>query len=59
MIRLPLTHVNTAIKPITLNLNSGSLLLMKGKTQECWLHQVPKTRNEVAPRINLTFRKIF
>ena len=46
-------------EPITLNLNSGSLLLMKGKTQECWLHQVPKTGNEVAPRINLTFRTIF
>ena len=46
-------------EPITLNLNSGSLLLMKGKTQECWLHQVPKTKKEVAPRINLTFRKIF
>ena len=47
------------IKPITLNLNSGSLLLMKGKTQECWLHQVPKTGKEVATRINLTFRTIF
>jgi alkylated DNA repair dioxygenase AlkB/uncharacterized protein YerC len=46
-------------EPITLNLNSGSLLLMKGKTQECWLHQVPKTENEVATRINLTFRTIF
>jgi alkylated DNA repair dioxygenase AlkB len=48
----------TEIKPITLNLNSGSLLLMKGKTQECWLHQVPKTGKEVSPRINLTFRTI-
>jgi alkylated DNA repair dioxygenase AlkB len=46
-------------EPITLNLNSGSLLLMKDKTQECWLHQVPKTRKEVTPRINLTFRTIF
>jgi alkylated DNA repair dioxygenase AlkB len=46
------------IKPITLNLTSGSLLLMKGKTQEYWLHQVPKTRKEVTPRINLTFRTI-
>ena len=47
------------IKPISLNLNNGSLLLMKGKTQECWLHQVPKTGKEVATRINLTFRTIF
>jgi alkylated DNA repair dioxygenase AlkB len=49
----------TEIKPITLNLTSGSLLLMKGKTQECWLHQVPKTIINVATRINLTFRTIF
>ena len=55
-----LKHKSKAEKePITLNLTSGSLLLMKGKTQECWLHQVPKTRKEVAPRINLTFRTIF
>jgi alkylated DNA repair dioxygenase AlkB/uncharacterized protein YerC len=55
-----LKHKSKAeIKPITLNLTSGSLLLMKGKTQEYWLHQVPKTRKEVTPRINLTFRTIF
>ena len=40
-------------------LEPGSLLLMAGKTQQFWLHQVPKTRRPVGPRINLTFRKIF
>ncbi|WP_251357959.1 alpha-ketoglutarate-dependent dioxygenase AlkB [Kangiella sp. TOML190] len=39
-------------------LTSGSLLLMKGKTQSHWLHQVPKERAVLEPRINLTFRKI-
>lgn len=40
-------------------LNHGSLLLMKGKTQEYWLHQLPKTKKEIGKRINLTFRSIF
>ncbi len=39
-------------------LKHGSLLLMQGKTQECWLHQVPKTKRIIKPRINLTFRVI-
>lgn len=41
-----------------LNLESGSLLVMKGKTQHYWLHQIPKTKKKVEPRINLTFRII-
>jgi alkylated DNA repair dioxygenase AlkB len=41
-----------------LELNSGSLLLMQGTTQHFWQHQVPKTRQTVPPRINLTFRRI-
>ncbi|MGB8703958.1 MAG: alpha-ketoglutarate-dependent dioxygenase AlkB [Gillisia sp.] len=40
-------------------LNSGSLLLMQGKTQHFWKHQLPKTKKIHSPRINLTFRKIF
>ena len=39
-------------------LESGSLLLMSGATQHYWLHQVPKTKKQVGPRINLTFRKV-
>lgn len=39
-----------------LNLESGSLLIMKGGTQHHWLHQIPKTKKKVEPRINLTFR---
>lgn len=41
-----------------LELTSGSLLLMQGPTQHFWLHEIPKTKREVGPRINLTFRKI-
>ncbi len=40
-------------------LQSGSLLVMSGNTQENWLHAIPKTRIEKTKRINLTFRHIY
>lgn len=43
---------------ITVNLNSGSLLVMQSDTQDNWEHQVPKRRNVKASRFNLTFRYI-
>ncbi|SDL79600.1 Alkylated DNA repair dioxygenase AlkB [Salinimicrobium catena] len=43
---------------ISLELENGSLLLMKGQTQKFWLHSLPKTKKVKEPRINLTFRKI-
>ncbi|TBW28390.1 alpha-ketoglutarate-dependent dioxygenase AlkB [Gramella sp. KN1008] len=42
-----------------IRLQHGSLLIMKGTTQQFWKHQLPKTKKSVAPRINLTFRKIY
>ena len=39
-------------------LQHGSFLLMKGKTQHNWLHQIPKKKNLKGERINLTFRTI-
>ncbi len=36
----------------------GSLLLMQGETQHHWLHQIAKTKRQIQPRINLTFRVI-
>ena len=44
--------------PISLQLEDGSLLVMKGTTQTFWQHSVPKTAKITAPRINLTFRTI-
>jgi alkylated DNA repair dioxygenase AlkB len=38
-------------------LESGSLLLMKGPTQRCWQHGVPKEKSPCGPRVNLTFRQ--
>lgn len=45
-------------KRVDLELPGGSLLIMRGPTQKNWLHQVPKTKKDVQPRINLTFRAI-
>lgn len=46
------------LKRVELNLTGGSLLVMRGQTQKNWLHQVPKTKKPVQPRINLTFRAV-
>jgi alkylated DNA repair dioxygenase AlkB len=39
-------------------LEHGSVLLMNFPTQKHWLHQLPKTKKCLTPRINLTFRTI-
>ena len=43
---------------VSLVLEHGSLLIMKGATQSNWLHNLPKSKNITQPRINLTFRTI-
>ena len=43
---------------VSLNLENGSLLIMKGTTQKHWLHRLPPTKKVNAARINLTFRII-
>ena len=43
---------------ISLILENGSLLVMKGSTQTYWLHRLPPTKLISTPRINLTFRSI-
>ncbi|KIW04121.1 uncharacterized protein PV09_04931 [Verruconis gallopava] len=49
----------TDVEPLKLSLASGDMILMKGKTQSCWLHSIPKRRGGEADRgrINITFRK--
>ncbi len=44
---------------VSLLLESGSLLIMKGATQTNWLHRLPPTKKIHQPRVNLTFRTIF
>ena len=47
-----------AQKTRRLPLDSGSLLLMKGPTQRCWQHGVPKETRPCGARVNLTFRQV-
>ena len=53
-----LKHKTDSSQRFNIELPSGSLLIMKGTTQEFWKHQIPKTKKHVGERINLTFRTI-
>jgi alkylated DNA repair dioxygenase AlkB len=43
---------------VALQLEHGSLLVMKDSTQTHWLHRLPPTKRVISPRVNLTFRTI-
>ena len=43
---------------VSIILERGSLLVMKGETQTHWMHRLPPTKKVKTPRINLTFRTI-
>ena len=48
----------TSKEKIDINLENGSLLIMKDETQTHWLHRLPPTKTVHTPRVNLTFRTI-
>ena len=48
-------HKKTA-QSLSLMLEHGSLLVMKGAIQTSWLHALPKTKKIANLRVNLTFR---
>lgn len=48
----------TTKEKVEIVLENGSLLVMKGTTQENWLHRLPPTTKVKTPRVNLTFRTI-
>ncbi|MGV3742027.1 MAG: alpha-ketoglutarate-dependent dioxygenase AlkB family protein [Burkholderiaceae bacterium] len=54
-----LKHRQNAATPVSITLPNGILMVMAGRTQECWLHGVSKEGRDPGPRINLTFRHIF
>ncbi|RPI14464.1 MAG: alpha-ketoglutarate-dependent dioxygenase AlkB [Lysobacterales bacterium] len=56
--RFCLRHRRRRELKLDVPLGHGSLLLMYGATQRHWLHAVPKTRQAVGPRVNLTFRSV-
>ncbi len=49
-------HLNA--ESFKIDLEDGSLLIMKGATQHNWQHSVAKSKKVLKPRINLTFRLI-
>lgn len=48
----------TTQEKVSILLESGSLLEMKGVIQQYWLHALPKSKKVNGPRINLTFRQM-
>ena len=38
-------------------LEPGSLLLMRGRSQLCWEHAIPKEKRPIGPRISVALRK--
>ncbi|XP_040859720.1 DNA oxidative demethylase ALKBH2 [Ochotona curzoniae] len=46
------------VAAVRLSLAHGSLLLMKPPTNTHWYHSLPVRKKVLAPRVNLTFRKI-
>ena len=46
------------LEPLALELEHGSLLVMRGQTQHCWAHSLPRSERCREPRVNLTFRRV-
>lgn len=55
--RFLLRH-NRTRETVSLELENGSLLVMRGSLQHHWRHCVPKDSAGTGSRINLTFRRI-
>jgi len=53
--KFSLKHKSTK-QTVSLTLETGSLLVMKGATQSNWIHCLPKMKSIKSPRVNLTFR---
>jgi alkylated DNA repair dioxygenase AlkB len=54
-----LKHKRNKLIKKRIELTHGSLLLMSGRTQKDFKHQIAKSKRIHEPRINLTFRYIF
>jgi alkylated DNA repair dioxygenase AlkB len=49
---------NTTKEKMKFEVSHGTLIIMAGTMQQFWKHEIPKTKEPVGERINLTFRKI-
>lgn len=50
---------NKNLKPQVIELDSQSLLVMKGELQHFWQHKISKSTKINGPRLNLTYRFIY
>ena len=49
---------NETREMVSVQLQHGSLLVMSGRSQDCWMHRVARTTRVLSPRVNLTFRSV-
>lgn len=56
--KFQLREYKTKENLISLDLEHGSVLIMKGESQPHWEHRVPKQPKLQEPRINITFRVV-
>ena len=56
--RFDFKHKAIKTDKTSINLNSGSLLIMREGVQENWKHQIPQQLKVNQGRINLTFRMV-
>jgi alkylated DNA repair dioxygenase AlkB len=56
--RFDLREYKTKENKISIDLESGSLVIMRGETQHFWEHGISKTKKVKEGRINITFRKV-
>ena len=56
--RFDFKHKVKREEKFSLDLHSGSVLIMQGDLQHHWLHQLPVQKRIQEPRINLAFRNI-
>ena len=56
--RFDVRHKSDHTLKYSVDLEKGSMLIMRGDLQHQWEHQVPKTAKALMERINLTFRVI-
>ncbi len=49
---------NKTKETMSFQVGHGTLIIMAGTMQQFWKHEIPKTKENVGERINLTFRQI-
>lgn len=55
--RFTFKHIHSKVTH-KIGLEHGSLLIMRGDTQQYWQHGMNKSRTQTGPRLNFTFRSV-